>query len=119
MVDGSDFVVEGMENGYWIGFIVFKDVIIDMCIYQEEIFGLVLCCMCVDMFEEVLELVNSNFYGNGMLIFIVSGVVVCKYQLEVMVGQVGINVFILVLLLFFFFIGWKNLFFGDLYVYGK
>ena len=119
MVDGSDFVVEGMENGHWIGPTVFKDVTTDMRIYQEEIFGPVLCCMCVDTLEEALELVNSNPYGNGTSIFTASGAAARKYQSEVTVGQVGINVPIPVPLPFFSFTGWKNSFFGDLHAYGK
>ena len=119
MVDGSDFVVEGMENGHWIGPTVFKDVTTDMRIYQEEIFGPVLCCMCVDTLEEALALVNSNPYGNGTSIFTASGAAARKYQSEVTVGQVGINVPIPVPLPFFSFTGWKNSFFGDLHAYGK
>ena len=119
MVDGSDFVVEGMENGHWIGPTVFKDVTTDMRIYQEEIFGPVLCCMCVDTLEEALALVNSNPFGNGTSIFTASGAAARKYQSEVTVGQVGINVPIPVPLPFFSFTGWKNSFFGDLHAYGK
>ncbi|TPV61094.1 CoA-acylating methylmalonate-semialdehyde dehydrogenase [Aestuariibacter sp. GS-14] len=119
LVDGSEFTVKGLENGHWIGPTVFKDVTTDMRIYQEEIFGPVLCCMCVDTLEEALALVNSNPYGNGTSIFTASGAAARKYQSEVTVGQVGINVPIPVPLPFFSFTGWKNSFFGDLHAYGK
>lgn len=50
-----------------------------MDLYKEEIFGLVLVCMFVDIFDEVIEFINNLFYGNGILLFILSGVVVCKF----------------------------------------
>ena len=119
LVDGSDFTLPGHENGNWVGPTLFTDVTTEMAIYQEEIFGPVLCCMCVDTLEEALELVNSNPYGNGTSIFTGSGAAARKYQHEVEVGQVGINVPIPVPLPFFSFTGWKNSFYGDLHAYGK
>ena len=121
LLDGSDFVldVEGYQNGNWVGPTVFADVKEDMVIYQEEIFGPVLCCMTVDTLEEAIALVNRNPYGNGTSIFTASGAVARKYQHEIEVGQVGINVPIPVPLPFFSFTGWKNSFYGDLHAYGK
>lgn len=119
LVDGSDFTLPGHENGNWVGPTLFTDVTTEMAIYQEEIFGPVLCCMCVDTLEEALELVNSNPYGNGTSIFTASGAAARKYQHEVEVGQVGINVPIPVPLPFFSFTGWKKSFYGDLHAYGK
>lgn len=119
LVDGSHFTLEGYEQGNWIGPTVFTDVNPDMTIYQEEIFGPVLCCMCVDTLEEALQLVNNNPYGNGTSIFTASGAAARKYQREVTVGQVGINVPIPVPLPFFSFTGWKRSFYGDLHAYGK
>lgn len=119
LVDGSDFTLPGYESGNWVGPTLFTDVTKEMSIYQEEIFGPVLCCMCVDTLEEALELVNSNPYGNGTSIFTGSGAAARKYQHEVEVGQVGINVPIPVPLPFFSFTGWKNSFYGDLHAYGK
>ncbi|GGF56686.1 CoA-acylating methylmalonate-semialdehyde dehydrogenase [Alteromonas lipolytica] len=119
LVDGSDFTVAGYEQGHWIGPTVFRDVTTDMRIYQEEIFGPVLCCLCVDSLDEALAIVNANPYGNGTSIFTASGAAARKYQSEVSVGQVGINVPIPVPLPFFSFTGWKNSFFGDLHAYGK
>ena len=119
VVDGSEFSVPGHESGNWVGPTVFKDVTSDMVIYQEEIFGPVLCCMCVDSLDEALVLVNSNPFGNGTSIFTQSGAAARKYQREVTVGQVGINIPIPVPLPFFSFTGWKNSFYGDLHAYGK
>ncbi|GAA0857311.1 CoA-acylating methylmalonate-semialdehyde dehydrogenase [Aliiglaciecola litoralis] len=119
LVDGSDFTLEGYENGNWVGPTVFSDVTEEMTIYQQEIFGPVLCCMCVDTLEEAIALVNRNPFGNGTSIFTASGAAARKYQHEIEVGQVGINVPIPVPLPFFSFTGWKNSFYGDLHAYGK
>lgn len=119
LVDGSDATVAGYENGNWVGPTMFSEVTENMAIYQQEIFGPVLCCMCVDTLEEAIALVNRNPYGNGTSIFTASGAAARKYQHEIEVGQVGINVPIPVPLPFFSFTGWKNSFFGDLHAYGK
>lgn len=119
LVDGSDFSLPGYEAGNWVGPTLFTDVTTDMAIYQEEIFGPVLCCICVATLDEALALVNRNPYGNGTSIFTSSGAVARKYQHEVEVGQVGINVPVPVPLPFFSFTGWKKSFYGDLHAYGK
>jgi malonate-semialdehyde dehydrogenase (acetylating)/methylmalonate-semialdehyde dehydrogenase len=119
LVDGSDFTLEGYENGNWVGPTVFSNVTTEMSIYQQEIFGPVLCCMVVNTLEEAIELVNANPFGNGTSIFTASGAAARKYQSEIEVGQVGINVPIPVPLPFFSFTGWKNSFYGDLHAYGK
>lgn len=119
LVDGSGFTLKGYEEGNWVGPTVFTDVTTDMAIYQEEIFGPVLCCMVLDTLEEAIALVNNNPFGNGTSIFTSSGAAARKYQHEIEVGQVGINVPIPVPLPFFSFTGWKNSFYGDLHAYGK
>ncbi|WP_416305265.1 CoA-acylating methylmalonate-semialdehyde dehydrogenase [Neptunicella sp. SCSIO 80796] len=119
LVDGSDFSLAGYEQGNWVGPTVFSSVTEQMSIYQQEIFGPVLCCMCVDTLEEAIALVNRNPYGNGTSIFTANGAAARKYQHEIEVGQVGINVPIPVPLPFFSFTGWKNSFYGDLHAYGK
>jgi malonate-semialdehyde dehydrogenase (acetylating)/methylmalonate-semialdehyde dehydrogenase len=119
LLDGSDFTVSGYEAGNWVGPTVFSDVDASMEIYQQEIFGPVLCCMTVDTLEEAIALVNANPFGNGTSIFTASGSAARHYQSNVEVGQVGINVPIPVPLPFFSFTGWKNSFYGDLHAYGK
>jgi malonate-semialdehyde dehydrogenase (acetylating)/methylmalonate-semialdehyde dehydrogenase len=119
LLDGSDFTLPGYEDGNWIGPTMFNNVTEDMVIYQQEIFGPVLCCMSVNTLEEAIALVNRNPYGNGTSIFTASGAAARKYQHEIEVGQVGINVPIPVPLPFFSFTGWKNSFYGDLHAYGK
>ena len=119
LLDGSECVVEGFPDGNWVGPTLFTDVTTDMAIYQEEIFGPVLCCICVDTLDEAIALVNASPYGNGTSIFTQSGGAARKYQHEVEVGQVGINIPIPVPLPFFSFTGWKGSFMGDLHAYGK
>ena len=113
LVDGSAFSLPGYEDGNWVGPTVFTNVDESMAIYQQEIFGPVLCCMAVDTLDEAIALVNRNPYGNGTSIFTNSGGAARKYQHEIEVGQVGINVPIPVPLPFFSFTGWKNSFWFD------
>ncbi len=119
VVDGSDCTVEGLPDGNWVGPTMFSDVTPEMSIYKEEIFGPVLCCMSVDTLDEAIALVNSLAVGNGTSIFTNSGGAARKYQHEVLVGQVGINIPIPVPLPMFSFTGWRGSFRGDLHAYGK
>ncbi|MCL1078386.1 CoA-acylating methylmalonate-semialdehyde dehydrogenase [Parashewanella spongiae] len=119
LTDGSECTVEGYETGNWVGPTVFSDVTTDMAIYNEEIFGPVLCCMTADSLDDAIEVVNNSPYGNGTSIFTASGGAARKYQHFVEVGQVGINVPIPVPLPFFSFTGWKGSFYGDQHAYGK
>ncbi|KZY38466.1 methylmalonate-semialdehyde dehydrogenase (acylating) [Oleiphilus sp. HI0068] len=119
LIDGRNIVVEGYPNGNWLGPTLFTGVSTEMDIYQEEIFGPVVSCMNVETLEDAINLVNSNPYGNGTSIFTQSGVSARKYQHEIEVGQVGINLPIPVPLPFFSFTGWKGSFMGDLHAYGK
>lgn len=119
LLDGRGFEVEGYPNGNWVGPTLFTGVTPDMDIYKEEIFGPVVCCVNVDDLDAALNLVNSSPYGNGTSIFTQSGAAARRYQHEVIVGQVGINLPIPVPLPFFSFTGWKGSFMGDLHAYGK
>jgi malonate-semialdehyde dehydrogenase (acetylating)/methylmalonate-semialdehyde dehydrogenase len=118
-LDGSDCQVEGLPSGNWVGPTLFSGVTTDMSIYQEEIFGPVLICLEVDSLDEAIALINNNPYGNGTSIFTANGAAARKYQHEIQVGQVGINVPIPVPLPFFSFTGWRGSFYGDLHAYGK
>jgi malonate-semialdehyde dehydrogenase (acetylating)/methylmalonate-semialdehyde dehydrogenase len=119
VLDGSDCTVDGFPDGNWVGPTLFSDVTPDMRIYQEEIFGPVLITSEVASLDDAIELINANAYGNGTSIFTSSGAAARRFQHEIEVGQVGINVPIPVPLPFFSFTGWKQSFFGDQHVYGK
>jgi malonate-semialdehyde dehydrogenase (acetylating)/methylmalonate-semialdehyde dehydrogenase len=119
LVDGSNTTVEGYEKGNWVGPTLFTDVTSDMDLYKEEIFGPVLACICVDTLEQAIQIINESPYGNGTSLFTASGATARKFQHEIEVGQVGINVPIPVPLPFFSFTGWKGSFYGDQHTYGK
>ncbi|MGB0860410.1 MAG: CoA-acylating methylmalonate-semialdehyde dehydrogenase [Pseudoalteromonas spongiae] len=119
LIDGSDFVVEGYDKGNWVGPTLFTDVTREMDLYKEEIFGPVLACICVDTLEEAIQIINESPYGNGTSLFTACGAAARKFQHEIEVGQVGINVPIPVPLPFFSFTGWKGSFYGDQHTYGK
>ncbi|USD42647.1 CoA-acylating methylmalonate-semialdehyde dehydrogenase [Vibrio sp. SCSIO 43135] len=118
-LDGSECSVEGYPDGNWVGPTLFSNVSTDMSIYTEEIFGPVLVCIEVDTLQDAIDLVNRNPYGNGTSIFTANGGAARKYQHEIQVGQVGVNVPIPVPLPFFSFTGWRGSFYGDLHAYGK
>ena len=119
VLDGSDCVVTGFPNGNWVGPTLFADVQPDMSIYTDEIFGPVLVTTPAATLGDAIDLINANPFGNGVSIFTSSGGAARRFQHDVQVGQVGINIPIPVPLPFFSFTGWKNSFFGDLHVYGK
>lgn len=119
VLDGSNCEVPGYPNGNWVGPTVFTDVTPEMEIYKQEIFGPVLLTMTVDTLDDAIDLINANPFGNGTSIFTDSGAAARKYQHNIEVGQVGINIPIPVPLPFFSFTGWKGSFAGDQHAYGK
>ncbi|MCL1665643.1 CoA-acylating methylmalonate-semialdehyde dehydrogenase [Elizabethkingia ursingii] len=119
LLDGSVSTVEGYENGYFVGPTLFSNVSVDMDIYKEEIFGPALLLLKADTLDEAIKIINTNPYGNGTSIFTNSGAAARKFQHEIEVGQIGINLPIPVPLPFFSFTGWRKSFFGDLHSYGK
>jgi malonate-semialdehyde dehydrogenase (acetylating)/methylmalonate-semialdehyde dehydrogenase len=119
VLDGRGIQVSGYEKGNFIGPTIITDVKPHMQVYKNEIFGPVLICLNVDTLEDAIQLINKNPYGNGTAIFTNSGVAARKYQHEIDVGQVGINVPIPVPLPFFSFTGSKKSFLGSTHFYGK
>ena len=119
LLDGSGCEVAGYPDGNWVGPTLFAGVEPDMSIYTDEIFGPVLVASEVATLDDAIELVNANPYGNGVSLFTSSGGAARRFQRDIEVGQVGINVPIPVPLPFFSFTGWKDSFFGDQHAYGK
>jgi malonate-semialdehyde dehydrogenase (acetylating)/methylmalonate-semialdehyde dehydrogenase len=118
VVDGRDLVVEGHENGFFVGPCLFDRVTTEMDIYKDEIFGPVLVVLRADSFDEAIDLINANPYGNGTAIFTSSGQAARKFQRHIDVGMIGINVPIPVPMAFYSFGGWKDSLFGDTHVHG-
>jgi len=118
VADGRDLVVDGHENGFFLGPTLFDNVTTEMSIYTDEIFGPVLSTVRIDRFEEAIRLINANPYGNGTAVFTNDGGAARKFQSEIEVGMVGINVPIPVPLSFYSFGGWKDSIFGSHAIYG-
>jgi malonate-semialdehyde dehydrogenase (acetylating)/methylmalonate-semialdehyde dehydrogenase len=118
VVDGRGLVVEGHEDGFFVGPTLFDNVATDMDIYTDEIFGPVLSVVRVDSLDDAIALVNANPYGNGTAIFTSSGYAAQRFQRHVHVGMIGINVPVPVPMAFYSFGGWKDSLFGDTHVHG-
>lgn len=118
VVDGRNPEVNGAADGFWLGPTLFDQVTPNMSIYQDEIFGPVLSVIRVKSYEEGLALINKHQYGNGTAIFTNDGGAARRFQYEVQVGMVGINVPIPVPTAYYSFGGWKNSLFGDTHAHG-
>jgi malonate-semialdehyde dehydrogenase (acetylating)/methylmalonate-semialdehyde dehydrogenase len=118
VTDGRDLVIEGHEEGFFMGPTLFDKVTPEMSIYTDEIFGPVLSTVRMEHYEEAIALVNASRYGNGTAVFTNDGGAARKFQREVQVGMVGVNVPIPVPLAFYSFGGWKESIFGSHAIYG-
>jgi malonate-semialdehyde dehydrogenase (acetylating)/methylmalonate-semialdehyde dehydrogenase len=118
VVDGREGDFDGGDDGFWLGPTLFDKVTPEMSIYTDEIFGPVLSVLREPSYDAALDLVNSNPYGNGTAIFTNDGGAARRFQNEVEVGMVGINVPIPVPMAYYSFGGWKNSLFGDTHAHG-
>jgi len=118
VVDGRNVQADGAKDGYWLGPTLFDNVKTNMTIYTDEIFGPVLSVVRVKTYEEALKIVNDHPYGNGTAIFTNDGGAARRFQNEIEVGMVGVNVPIPVPVAYYSFGGWKNSLFGDSHAHG-
>ena len=118
VVDGRGIETDADGEGFFVGPTLFDHVQTDMSIYTDEIFGPVLAVVRVDTYDEALDLINSNPYGNGTAIFTNDGGAARRFQNEVEVGMIGINVPVPVPMAYYSFGGWKNSLFGDSHAHG-
>ena len=118
VVDGSRMSVQGYEDGFYVGPVLFDRVTPEMEIYRREIFGPVLCTVRAQSYEEALALATDHEYGNGTAIFTRDGDAARDFARRVEVGMVGVNVPIPVPLAYHTFGGWKRSMFGDLNQHG-
>ena len=118
VLDGRTVEADGGADGFWLGPTLIDNVTTDMSIYTDEIFGPVLSVLRVDSYDEALEMINNNPYGNGTAIFTNDGGAARRFQNEVEVGMVGINVPIPVPMAYYSFGGWKASLFGDTHAHG-
>ena len=118
IVDGRNCAVDGHEEGFFFGPTLIDDIPLTSRAYTEEIFGPVLSVVRVSSFDEAIELINSGEFGNGTAIFTNDGGAARRFQHEIEVGMIGINVPIPVPVAYHSFGGWKNSLFGDAKAYG-
>jgi malonate-semialdehyde dehydrogenase (acetylating)/methylmalonate-semialdehyde dehydrogenase len=118
VVDGRGCTVDGHEDGFFFGPTLLDNVPTTSRAYTEEIFGPVLSVVRVQSYDEGLELINSGRFGNGTAIFTNDGGAARRFQNEVQVGMIGINVPIPVPVAYHSFGGWKQSLFGDAKAYG-
>ncbi|RJQ82666.1 CoA-acylating methylmalonate-semialdehyde dehydrogenase [Amycolatopsis panacis] len=117
-VDGRTVSPKGDPGGYWLGPTLFDHVTPEMTIYQDEIFAPVLAIVRVDTYEEAVRIINDNPYGNGVAVFTNNGGAARRFQTEIEVGMVGVNVPIPVPMAYYSFGGWKASLFGDTHAHG-
>ena len=118
VVDGRDTPIDGDPDGFWLGPSLLDHVTPPMSCYTDEIFGPVLSVLRSPSYDAALALVNASPYGNGTAIFTNDGGAARRFQNEVSVGMVGINVPIPVPMAYYSFGGWKSSLFGDTHAYG-
>jgi malonate-semialdehyde dehydrogenase (acetylating) / methylmalonate-semialdehyde dehydrogenase len=118
LVDGRTLKVPGHEKGFFLGPCLLDKVTPGMRVYQEEIFGPVLSVVRVDTYDQAIALIHDHPFANGTAIFTNDGGAARKFQHEIRVGMVGINVPIPVPMAYYSFGGWKQSLFGDLHIYG-
>jgi malonate-semialdehyde dehydrogenase (acetylating)/methylmalonate-semialdehyde dehydrogenase len=118
VVDGRDVDVDGEPDGFWLGPTLIDNVSTTSRVYSEEIFGPVLSVVRVNSYDDGLELINSGAFGNGTAIFTNDGGAARRFQNEIEVGMIGINVPIPVPVASFSFGGWKDSLFGDTKAHG-
>jgi malonate-semialdehyde dehydrogenase (acetylating)/methylmalonate-semialdehyde dehydrogenase len=121
--EGAVVVVDGRDSapagpGYFLGCSLVDGVRPGMKVYDDEVFGPVLSVVRVDTYEEAVDLVNANPYGNGVALFTRDGGAARQFEMDIEVGMVGINVPVPVPVGFYSFGGWKDSIFGDSPIYG-
>src|SRR6185312_6026325 len=116
-VDGRELEIPG--GGFFVGPTLFDRVRPEMTVYTEEIFGPVLCTVRVETLEEAIALINRSSFANGTAIFTSSGEAARRFEREVQVGMIGVNVPIPVPMAYYSFGGWKDSLFGDHHVHGS
>jgi len=119
LVDGRGLQVPGHEQGFFLGGSLFDQVSTEMSIYQEEIFGPVLCVVRVADLGAAIDLINRHEFGNGVSLFTSDGNTAREFSRRIEAGMVGVNVPIPVPMAWHSFGGWKRSLFGDTHIYGE
>jgi malonate-semialdehyde dehydrogenase (acetylating)/methylmalonate-semialdehyde dehydrogenase len=118
LIDGRSLAVPGHERGFFLGPCLLDRVRPGMACYEDEIFGPVLGVSRAATYDEAIAMIHAHRYANGTAIFTNDGGAARKFQHEIQVGMVGVNVPIPVPMAYYSFGGWKQSLFGDLHIYG-
>ncbi|SFP72899.1 CoA-acylating methylmalonate-semialdehyde dehydrogenase [Amycolatopsis rubida] len=118
VVDGREVKPDGDANGFWLGPTLIDRVPVTSPVYTDEIFGPVLAVVRVPSYEAGVDLINSSAFGNGTAVFTNDGGAARRFQKDIEVGMIGINVPIPVPVATFSFGGWKDSLFGDTKAHG-
>lgn len=118
VVDGRGIEVDGEAGGFWLGPTLIDKVPTSSRVYTEEIFGPVLSIVRVASFDEGVDLINNGAFGNGTAVFTNDGGAARRFQREIEVGMIGVNVPIPVPIATYSFGGWKESLFGDTKAHG-
>ncbi|MFH8468314.1 CoA-acylating methylmalonate-semialdehyde dehydrogenase [Streptomyces sp. NPDC017991] len=118
IVDGRGLKVDGHEDGFFTGPSLLDHVTAEMDAYKEELFGPVLAVVRVDTLDEAIALINANPYGNGTALFTDSGEAARRFQRNVEIGMIGVNVPVPVPMSYYSFGGWKDSLIGDSAIHG-
>ena len=115
ILDGRGVKVEEYPKGYFLGPTIFEDAEPGIDVFDEEIFGPVVCLKKVKNLDEAIDLANSSRFGNAVTIYTESGKEAREFQSRIECGNVGINVGVVAPMAFYPFAGMKDSFFGDLH----
>ncbi|GHH51566.1 malonate-semialdehyde dehydrogenase (acetylating)/methylmalonate-semialdehyde dehydrogenase [Streptomyces umbrinus] len=118
VVDGRGLKIDGHESGFFTGPSLLDHVTTEMDAYKEELFGPVLAVVRVDSLDEAIGVINANPYGNGTALFTGSGEAARRFQRNVKVGMIGVNVPVPVPMSYYSFGGWKDSLIGDSPIHG-
>ncbi|MET0523303.1 MAG: CoA-acylating methylmalonate-semialdehyde dehydrogenase [Nocardioides sp.] len=118
VVDGREARAAGAADGFWLGPTLFDNVTPEMEVYREEIFGPVLSVVRVPTYDDAVALVNANDYGNGTAVFTNDGGAARRFETDVQVGMIGVNVPIPVPVAYYSVGGWKRSLMGDTHAHG-
>lgn len=119
LVDGRGAIVQGKENGTYVGPTVIDHVTPDMAVAREEIFGPVISIMRTSTLDEAVKIENSNPYGNAAAVFTQSGGLARYVMDHASAGMIGVNIGVPVPREPFPFGGWNDSRFGASDITGK
>jgi len=118
-LDGRKPDVPACPDGYFVGPTIFDEVVPEMAIAREEIFGPVVTILRAKSLDEAIERVNASPFGNSASLYTTSGGAARVFRKRIEAGMLGINLGVPAPMAFFPFSGWKGSFFGDLHAQGK